>query len=131
MWVVLKGVVMTAKDKLEILNLKRSGVSLKNIAEKFSISIPYVKKIAYSVKADETYCIQCGKVIKRGKSNPRKFCSSECKRKFYKENPGVFNMKKVRTSICLYCHNEFQHYGRVRRERKFCSKSCAAKYRHM
>ena len=116
---------MTPQEKNKMLELRRSGVSIKEIADKYNISISMAKKTLYSVKANEVYCIVCGKPARMG---PRgtKFCCDKCKRKYYKEHPGYIKKKKYHKAICKCCGKEFEFYGRSHRD--YCSKSCAKKH---
>lgn len=125
MWVDVKGAVMTAQEKNKILELKRNGASVPQVAKEFNISISNAKKVIYGVKPDEVYCIYCGKPAKR---SPRgtKFCCDKCKRQYYKEHPGYVKKIKMRSAICECCHKEFTFYGRS--HRTYCSKSCAKKH---
>lgn len=66
MWVVVKGVlIMTPKEKNQLLELRKNGWSIKRLAEFVHKSIPMIKKILYSLRPDEIYCIECGKPTKR------------------------------------------------------------------
>ena len=116
---------MTPQEKNKILELKRSGASIKEISEQYHKSIPMIKKILYSVRPNEVYCIECGKPAIMG---PRgtKFCCDKCKRKYYKEHPGYVRKIKMRKAICKCCGKEFEFYGRSHRD--YCSKSCAKKH---
>ena len=120
---------MTADKKLEILELSKSGVQLKDIAEKYKISISNVKKIVYSVNENQTYCLECGKIIEKSKFRPRKYCSAQCKREHYKKHPELLHKNKFHKLICPCCHREFLSYGRSKR--KYCSKQCSTKSRYL
>ena len=103
---------MTADKKLEILELSKSGVQLKDIAEKYEISISNVKKIVYSVNENQTYCLECGKIIEKSKFRPRKYCSAKCKREHYKKHPELLHKNKLeheRTSKYIKFINSFVH----------------------
>ena len=126
---IAKGECMTADKKLEILELSKSGVQLKDIAEKYEISISNVKKIVYSVNENQTYCLECGKIIEKSKFRPRKYCSAKCKREHYKKHPELLHKNKFHKLICPCCHHEFLSYGRSKR--KYCSKQCSTKSRYL
>ena len=97
---------MTPKEKNQLLELRRNGWSIKRLAELVRKSIPMIKKILYSVRPDEIYCIECGKPTKR-RNVTSKFCSKECKRKYYKKHPDYLKKKTIHTGICPCCHKEF------------------------
>ncbi len=126
MWVVVKGVlIMTPKEKNQLLELRRNGWSIKRLAELVHKSIPMIKKILYSVRPDEIYCIECGKPTKR-RNVTSKFCSKECKRKYYKKHPDYLKKKTMHTGICPCCGKEFTYYGRS--HQTYCSRSCTKKH---
>ena len=116
---------MTPQEKNKMLELRRSGVSIKDIADQYGISISMAKKTLYSVKPNEIYCIVCGHPAKMG---PRgtKFCCAKCKRQYYREHPGYVKHVKMHKGVCKHCGKEFEYYGRSHQE--FCSKSCARKH---
>ena len=116
---------MTAQEKNKILEFKRSGASVPQVARKFNLSVPMAKKIIYSVKDDEIYCIQCGKPAKR-RNILSKFCSKKCKQKYYKEHPDYLKKKTIHTSVCPCCHKEFTFYGRS--HQTYCSRGCTKKH---
>ena len=75
-------------------------------------------------------CKYCGKTLTLEKYvNKRKFCSTLCRRKWWKEHPeeGKQNEDAKYRLICQYCKNEFISYGN--KNRKYCSHDCYIKDR--
>ena len=126
---IAKGDHMTADKKLEILELSKSGMSLKKITEETGLSMSYVKKIVYGVDENQTYCLECGKIMTKSKYRPKKYCSAKCKREYYKKHPEILHKNKFHKLICPCCHHEFLSYGRSKR--KYCSKQCSTKSRYL
>ena len=68
-------------------------------------------------------CRQCGKPLKQGiKGQPKKFCSEECRRFWWKDNDSELVRKAYYTIICAECGNKFESYGN--KSRKFCGHAC-------
>lgn len=122
-----KGEVMTPEKKLEIITLRNSGLSATSIATKLGIGVSGVKKIISSVSLEETICLNCGKVIPKGRRKPKKFCSDKCRYSYYNSHQELRHKKATITLICPCCHNVFTSYGKPKR--KYCSRACASKSR--
>ena len=76
-----------------------------------------------------TDCKQCGKPLVQGKrGQPKKFCSEECRRTWWKGNSSQIAKKAWYTLTCSMCGKEFESYGN--KERKFCDHSCYISYRY-
>ncbi|MEC1722238.1 helix-turn-helix domain-containing protein [Schinkia azotoformans] len=137
---------MTEAEKQQIYDLRLKGVGYKAIAAVLGKSRDTVrvfckqhgldgdaKVVALNVKEqmkNHLLCSSCGKPIKQKKrGRVRKFCSDECRRKWWNENPQA--RKKRETAIynytCPQCGETFSCYGNKRR--KFCSHDCYIKSR--
>lgn len=137
---------MTEAEKQLIYDLRLKGVGYKAIAAVLGKSRDSIRGfcrrngltgdssvVALNVKEqinNNLLCTCCGKPIKqKGRGRARKFCSEECRRKWWKENPQARN--KNETAIyhytCPHCGKEFSTYGN--KKRKFCSHDCYIKSR--
>lgn len=68
-------------------------------------------------------CIQCGKSLTQGKKgHPKKFCSDECRRIWWKANNSQLDKKAWYTLNCIECSKTFKSYGN--KNRKFCCHAC-------
>ena len=75
-------------------------------------------------------CTNCGNPIKqKSKGKLRRFCSDECRRKWWKENPEQGQRKETALYIlvCAFCRTEFESYGN--KHRKYCCPECYIKDR--
>lgn len=112
-------------DKKTIIDLKKSGCSYKEIAEKLGISVGSVKSIIsrYSKTIElekESYkCKYCGNPLVQTKSKKKKeFCSDKCRKQYWKQ-------KNFCKRECLICHKIFT--PSYSDEQKYCSKACYLK----
>lgn len=137
---------MTEVEKQQIHDLRLKGVGYKAIAAVLGKSRDSVRSfcrrngldgdsrvVALNVKEkikNHLLCSCCGKSIKqKGRGRTRRFCSEECRRKWWKENPKERNKKETATYdyTCPHCHKEFSCYGN--KKRKYCSHDCYIKSR--
>lgn len=133
---------MTPNQKEQIKELRQRGHRYVDIAAALSISENTVRSfcrrnnIVTSQKASEQenkeypdHCKQCGKTLKQGKKgHPKKFCSEECRRLWWKENKDKAAKNAYYTVICEECGTEFESYGNS--ARKFCGHACYIKHRY-
>lgn len=125
---------MTDEQKIKITDLRNNGVSYAQIAEQTGISKNTIKSfcrrncIEITERAKDEYtseliCKKCGKELHPipGKKKP-KFCSVECRRKWWNSHPEEVNRKAVYDFICAGCGKSFTAYGN--QGRKYCSHSC-------
>lgn len=127
---------MTAEQKQKIQQLRQLGQSYGEIATALSISENTVKSycrrknigirrktVERKVTESNTNCKNCGKPLIQGtKGHPRKFCSEECRRAWWKENDGQYAKKAYYTLVCKECGKKFESYGN--KTRKFCGHAC-------
>jgi endogenous inhibitor of DNA gyrase (YacG/DUF329 family) len=75
-----------------------------------------------------TACKNCGKpLMQETRGQPKKFCSEECRRNWWKTNDSQLFKKAFYTITCVGCGKEFESYGN--KSRKFCGHACYIKYR--
>jgi len=138
---------MTELEKQQIYDLRLKGVGYKNIAAALGVSRDSIRGFCMrnglegdpkvvSLNVEENIknyllCSCCSKPIKqkeRGRS--RLFCSDECRRKWWNNNPQARNQKETATYnyTCPYCGKEFSCYGN--KKRKYCSHACYIKLRY-
>lgn len=80
-----------------------------------------------------TVCKRCEKIIysplnaKGGR--PRLFCSDECRRAYWKDNPECSHRKPSAyyRRVCPNCRMVFLAYGKI--NRKYCSHNCYVQHR--
>lgn len=82
------------------------------------------------------FCPQCGKEIRIDRKHsvigrPRKFCSDECRRKFWKAHPNAEGWSSFEKHICPVCGEVFFAAHENTRVRKYCSRACANRGRAM
>ncbi len=125
---------MNEKQKSEIVRMRKSGTSYSKISQITGISKNTIKSFCRRnnvlVDADSDndgkeglYCKYCKKMLKKisGRKIP-KFCSKECRTKWWNSHPEAVNRKAVYTFTCAGCKRIFTAYGN--KGRKYCSHGC-------
>ena len=132
---------MTSIQMEQIQKMRQEGQSYSHIASNLKISKNTIKSYcrrnkllaSENMKAKEekeiyTSCKHCGKPLTQGtKGKPKKFCSEECRRLWWKANDSELVKKAYYTISCAECGNIFESYGN--RSRKFCGHACYIKNR--
>lgn len=137
---------MTDKVKEKIRELRLKGMGYKAIANLLGITRDSVRgfckrngidgeSCVVALNVDEKIkrnllCVCCGKPIKqKHQGRTRRFCSDECRRKWWNENQDKRNEKEtaIYKYTCPYCGKEFSVYGN--KKRKYCSHNCYIKDR--
>lgn len=137
---------MTEIEKQQIYDLRLKGVGYKAIAAVLGVSRDSIRGFCkrngldgdaqvISLNVEEKkklhlVCSYCCKPIKqRGRGRTRRFCSDECRRKWWKDNPDkrTKNEDAIYRYTCPTCNKEFKCYGNKRR--KYCSHDCYIKSR--
>ncbi|WP_411680071.1 helix-turn-helix domain-containing protein [Clostridium thailandense] len=127
---------MTNIQKEKIQKLRQEGQSYSKIASALNISENTIKSYcrrnnlgateSTKTKTEkEIYssCKHCGKPLTYGtKGQPKKFCSEECRRLWWKANDSKLDKKAYYHLSCAECGKEFESYGN--KNRKFCSHAC-------
>ena len=138
--------LMTNEQKEAIYKLRLQGMGYKSIAKRLDLSRDSVKSYctrhhlngpsqlvelnAEVIKENHDLCQYCSNPIrKKEKGRTRKFCSEECRRKWWSEHPEVRILKGTATYhyICSKCNKPFSAYGNLKR--KYCSHQCYIKDR--
>ncbi|MCC8107104.1 MAG: helix-turn-helix domain-containing protein [Clostridiales bacterium] len=127
---------MTDEQKSKINDMRISGHSYAEIAEALGISRDTIKKhcqrhpvpTAPTADSDVLHCKFCGANISivQGRKQPQ-FCSTKCRRAWWKAHPDSGTRKAYYTIICAGCGQEFQSYGNA--GRKYCSHDCYVRSR--
>lgn len=137
---------MTSYEKEKIKELRLKGMGYKAIASLLGLSRDSVRGfckrnglygdscvVALNVEEKvkrNVLCAYCGKSLKqKHQGRTRRFCSDECRRKWWNENQDKKNKKKaaIYKYICLRCGKGFSVYGN--KKRKYCSHNCYIKDR--
>lgn len=125
--------MMTAKQKADIIALRSNGATYSDIAEKLQLSVNTVKSFYRRCKENiaeksDSCCKYCDKpVVQTTATREKKFCSDECRMKWWKSHSGDINRKALYDFKCEYCGKLFQAYGN--NHRKYCSRDCYIKMR--
>lgn len=129
---------MTGEQKESIHQMRGKKISYSQIAAALEISLNTVKSycrrnglqgnLLQSAKGDDAVCQQCGKRLnQKAKQKPKKFCSDQCRRAWWKDHQDRLNKKAVYVLTCAHCGAPFQSYGN--KKRKYCSHACYIKDR--
>lgn len=137
---------MTAEEKEKIRELRLKGMGYKGIAGLLGLSRDSVRGFCKRNGLDGDSCVValnveekvkrnllcacCEKPIKqKEQGRTKKFCSEECRRKWWRENQSERNKSDDATYqyTCPHCGKEFSVYGN--KKRKYCSHNCYIKDR--
>lgn len=133
--------LMTENQKEKIKKMRQEGKSYSQVATTLGISENTIKSycrrnglgITESTKPKTekeiyTSCKHCGKALSHGaQGQPKKFCSVECRRAWWKINEAESNRQAFYKLTCVACGKEFESYGN--KNRKFCDHVCYINYR--
>ena len=118
---------MTAEEKNTILQLRKEGKNIREIAAITNKAVGTVDMLLNRIKAEKitgfSECPHCGKEIihtRRTRGRPRVYCSKECQRADETRRNTVY--------ICQECGRSFRYYQF--QKSKFCSRSCYMKHRY-
>ncbi len=123
---------MNQYEKNEIAKLQNQGLGYKKISDILSLSVNTVKSYCYrnTVKSrqESKCCKQCGiKISQQPTRKEKKFCSDNCRMKWWNAHFDKINHQVVNEIICPSCGKPFIFYGN--RARKYCSRLCYGKSR--
>lgn len=130
---------MTDTQAARIKELRMNGLGYRTIADSLGLTRDivrnyckannmggYAKATALNIQermAEGKVCVCCGKEITQPENGrPRRFCSDQCRRQWWKLHPETGNRKAVYSKVCAYCGKTFTAYGDNRR--KYCGHSC-------
>ena len=131
---------MSEIEKQQILDLRLKGIGYKAIAAVIGVSRDAVRGfckkngLGGDEKAEQAEnkhrCPCCGQVVtKKDRGRNRRFCSADCRRKWWAGNADARSKKPeaIYSYTCLHCGKLFSAYGD--KERKYCSQDCYFKAR--
>ena len=118
---------MTREQKETVKTLRRRGLGYGAIAETTGISRNTVKSFcqreAAKNPADEHRCLCCGVLVAQTPGHKEKrFCSDECRLKYWKEHFRIEKSKKAEAIKCKNCGKTFYAYRTS--NRKYCCRNC-------
>ena len=127
---------MTSEQKQQIHLLREKGYGYATIAEALGLTKNQVSAYCrrnnlsgtkaertVSSRPDSDCCLCCGKPLTQipGRK-PTKFCSNECRVKWWNSHQDMVNKKAIYSFTCACCGKEFTAYGNAKR--KYCSHAC-------
>ena len=129
---------MTEEQKNLIIKYRNSGLGYATVAKEIGLTkdavVAFCRRkgrtgnMAVKVLEAAGYCKECGVALVQATGmKTRVFCSTECRKKWWKEHPEMLNKKALYFYICAKCGKEFTAYGNSRR--KYCSHACYIKDR--
>lgn len=137
---------MTDLQAIQIRELRLKGIGYRSISTVVGLSRDIVRNFcktngmdgyasAMTKNVQEAMqqgmvCNFCGKKLVRANTGrPRRFCSNECRRSWWKAHPNELKQqeKAVYHHSCARCGKEFTSYGNSKR--KYCSHDCYIKDR--
>ena len=124
---------MTDTQAAQIKELRVNGLGYRTIADSLGLTRDivrnyckannmggYAKATALNIQermAEGKVCVCCGKEITQPENGrPRRFCSDQCRRQWWKLHPEAGNRKAVYSKVCVYCGKTFAAYGDNRRK---------------
>ncbi|MCD7750995.1 MAG: RNA polymerase subunit sigma-70 [Lachnospiraceae bacterium] len=120
---------MTEEQKKKIDTMRGNGIGYGKIAEYTGLSKDSVKSycrrrnLTGSHAPQGPVCEECGKAIIQPEGRKKKrFCSDQCRSKWWNAHLDRVNKKAYYDFICAYCHKPFTVYGND--HRKYCSHEC-------
>lgn len=117
--------------KERIIDLRANGMKYAAIARLLDILVTTIKSFAYrhQKKIDAAYeakrgkrCPHCGKLIPAAKYRPRRYCSDECRQKYWATHQSEIHHPNWVDLTRSVCQKTFQDYPK--RGRKYCSHAC-------
>lgn len=120
-------------QKQSIRKMRGSGLGYKKISHALNLPLGTVRSFCrrenipavLPIIFDENHCKQCGKpLVQNQKVKRRKFCSKECRIKWWTEHPCYKsnNSKSMHPVVCENCGKTFTAYGNT--PRKYCTHTC-------
>ena len=124
---------MTNTEKEQILALKFQGLGCNRISKLTGVPLGTVKSFLSraDVKPPEVpkgICLECGSAIElTPHTKPRRFCTGECRQKWWNSHLHLANRKAFYNYTCPWCGKKFTAYGND--HRVYCSRECYAEAR--
>lgn len=136
---------MTENQGIQIVALRKQGLGYKRIASIVNVSRDSVRSYCKTRNLhgyigmdsanvemkmqNKQLCGFCGGQMKAAHTGrPRRFCSENCRRRYWSERRDLIKKSEKATYIrsCLYCGETFESYGN--KNRKFCCHDHYIKY---
>ena len=131
---------MTDHQKNKTIEMRTAGCGYSEIAKALSVSRDTIKtfcrrnnvsvcSVGNSTEEEiEGICPECKKpIIQIPGRKPRRFCSPECRQKWWNAHPERVGRKAIYKYVCPSCGSSFTAYGNI--HRKYCSHDCYVKAR--
>ena len=131
---------MTDYEKSKTIEMRNAGCGYSEIAKALSVSRDTIKTFCRrnnvsariigntSEKEIKGICPECNKpIIQIPGRKPRRFCSPECRQKWWNAHPEKVGQKAIYKYLCPSCGSPFTVYGN--KHRKYCSHDCYVKAR--
>lgn len=124
---------MTEHQRMKTIKMRKAGCGYSEIAKELSVSRDTVKTFCRrnNITVDSTdtpkytagICPECEKtIVQVSGRKPKRFCSQECRQKWWNAHPERIGQKAVYEYVCLNCGHLFTAYGNS--HRKYCSHEC-------
>ena len=127
---------MNIQQKTEIASLRSQGFGYTKIAQALGLSKNTVKSYCKRNNLSGTalvntdmpvltpsFCLECGKAITQVSGRKeKKFCSDECRHKWWNARPEKITRKALYSYTCAGCGKPFTAYGNS--HRKYCCHAC-------
>ena len=130
---------MKTSDKNMIVQMRRDGVSMAEIADKLGLPRNTVKSfcrrngltgdaetvpaLTITDRQEQKACLCCGKpVVQYPGRKEKKFCSDKCRLRFWNGSLGATQLNGMMAYRCPVCGKQFFAYPG--RNRKYCSHDC-------
>ena len=123
---------MNESQKQEIISLRKAGNGYKKIASILGLSTNTVKSfcqrqnvggVAAREASEHPKCLYCGVPVAQNPGRKqKKFCSDNCRMKWWNSHQELVKHKKHYDYVCPVCGQDFTVYGNA--HRKYCSHDC-------
>ena len=137
---------MTEEQGIQIVKLRGQGLGYKQIAGMVNLSrdsvrsyckhrglTGYVEAVQMNMKElmeNGEACGFCGGPMKKAATGrPRRFCSEECRRRYWKGHRSEVKKSEnaIYIRVCPYCNETFESYGN--KNRRYCCHEHYIKHR--
>jgi transposase len=104
----------------------QQGLGYRKISRLTGISENTIKSfLRRNSAAGKHTCLQCGKALEiKAHTKEKRFCSYDCRMKWWKAHPERINKKAIYQKVCPKCGKAFECYGAAKRI--YCSVACYA-----
>jgi hypothetical protein len=138
------GFSVDSQIKEKLIGLRAAGWGYATTARELSLPVATVKSFCQRNRIDRVidieekirqtgtvFCQNCTRPLGKRtdfKQKSKKFCSDKCRMEWWKTHPEALDKKAIYHFVCQECGRAFESYGNA--NRKFCSRSCAARHRN-